>query len=704
MRIRDGNSFAHKMTWVALVTSAIASATLMASFLAYDLVSARTQMQKHLDALAEVVGQNSTAALMFDDKPAALEMLEALRTESAVVSACLYSPAGNLFAQYLRQVAVRPCSKMAGEWTTPGTFDAAIRRLERKGDFAGTIYIESDLTDLRKMWFGLCCIACGLLFAAIILSTFLGSILQRRILRPIDELSQAMHVVTARHDFSARVSPAGEDEIALLGRGFNSMLGELERHARDEAAFEAKLQYQALNDELTGLPNRRLMADRLTHALAVAVRELNCVGLLYIDLDGFKLVNDSLGHLVGDLLLTEVAKRLRSRVRESDTLARLGGDEFAIVMGGLISKEQPGRLGNELLEVLEAPFCVEEHEIRIGASIGISLFPDHGVSSVQLLQNADSAMYAAKRAGKNQVAYFSQGLGTSARERLNLEHELRSVLEHGGITVSYQPEFELASMNIVRFEALARWNHPTLGQIPPVKFIPIAEEAGLIVELGAHILETACREAVRWQCAASSPIQVAVNVSNIQFARETFVDEVAEVLRITGLAPALLQIELTESVIVNGIEHTAKAMNRLSEMGVSMAVDDFGTGYSSLSYLPNLPFRSLKIDRSFIQELEHRTDLKNMIGSLVMLAHNLGMNVIAEGVETRAQLDLIEKLGGNEVQGYLLGKPMPEPMAFIEAHREEQKSEVVIGQSKSVQWEFSENAATPRMSVTEHVV
>ncbi len=678
MLIPENISFARKMTWIALVTIGIGTTTLMATFLAYDLVSAHTQMQRNLDTLAEVVGQNSTAALMFDDKPAAVEMLEALRTESSVVAACLYSPAGTLFSQYLRQPAVRPCPKVAGEWSTPSASAGAVRRLERSGDFAGTVYIESDLSELRKKWIHLCSVACGLLLAVLGLSKFLESKIQHRILRPIDELALAMRHVTVEHDFSARVFPAGEGEFALLGRGFNSMLAALEKYAAEEADYEAKLQYQALNDELTGLPNRRLMADRLEHALEVATRDLNCAALLYIDLDGFKLVNDSLGHLVGDLLLAEVGKRLQSRVRGSDTLARLGGDEFAIIMGGVISKEAPGRLGSQLLEILAAPFCVEQHEIRIGASIGISLFPDHGTSSVLLLQNADSAMYADKRAGKNQVAYFSDDMGTSARERLNLEYELRWAMEHGGITLQYQPEFELGTMKIIRFEALARWSHPTLGQIPPGKFIPIAEEAGLIVELGAYLLETACREAMRWQNTQLGSIQVAVNVSTIQFVRETFVDEVAEVLRVTGLAPALLQIELTESVTVGGMEQAAHTMNRLAELGVSMAVDDFGTGYSSLSYLAGLPFRFLKIDRSFVVELEHRADLKNMIRSLVMLAHDLGMKVIAEGVETVPQLNLIERLGGDEVQGFLLGKPTPEPMAFIEAHQKARKPEHVL--------------------------
>lgn len=670
MRFLAGkSSLAHKMTWMILASSSIASATLMASLLAYDSIDAQLQMQTRLATLADVVGQNSTAALLFDDKPAAREMLEALQTESSVVSGCLYTPAGRLFAQYLREPQLRHCPEVTGAgWSTPGNFAATTRNVDRRGEFAGTIYIESDLIDMQKRWTHLCEIACALLMVALILGILMGSILQRRLLRPIHELGAAMKNVTAHQNFTVRVLPAGEDEIALLGHGFNSMLLELEKYTQSKAAFEAKLEYQALNDELTGLPNRRLMADRLNHALAVATRELGCAALLYIDLDGFKLVNDSLGHSVGDLLLAEVAKRLALRVRQSDTLARLGGDEFAVILGGILTKEQPGQVGNTLLNALAAPFQIDGHDIRIGASIGVSLFPEHGTSAALLLQNADSAMYAAKRSGKNRVAYFSEDMGKSVRERLNLEHELRHALEHGGISVHYQPEFEFGTLNIVRFEALARWKHPTLGQIPPSKFIPVAEESGLIVELGAYIMEIACREAVRWQDAYSKPIEVAVNVSSIQFARDSFVDEVAEVLRITGLPPRLLQIELTESVLVGGMEHAVQAMNRLSDMGVTMAVDDFGTGYSSLSYLPSLPFRSLKIDRSFINELAHRPELKTMIRSLTMLAHNFGMKVIAEGVETREQLDLIEELGGDEIQGYLLGKPTNDPLAFIENH------------------------------------
>jgi EAL domain-containing protein (putative c-di-GMP-specific phosphodiesterase class I) len=282
-----------------------------------------------------------------------------------------------------------------------------------------------------------------------------------------------------------------------------------------------------------------------------------------------------------------------------------------------------------------------------------------------LLQQADSAMYAAKRMGKNRMMVFSDELGASIRERLHLETQLRNAIAHGEIAVQYQPEFDVRTRRLVRFEALARWTHRTLGPISPAKFIPIAEETGLIVPLGLHIMELACAEAVRWQAMAGYPIQVAVNVSSIQAVRETFVEEVGVVLRATGLEPRLLQLELTESVTLNGATTVGEAMDRLAALGVSLAIDDFGTGYSCLSYLPRLPFDALKIDRSFVSELGERREAGAMVHSLVMLAHNLGMRVIAEGVETEEQMGLITGIGCDEVQGYLMGRPTSDPAQYF---------------------------------------
>lgn len=667
MRFPGSSSFAHKMTLVALLTSSIVSIILMSAFLGYDSVSTHVQLQSRLASLADIVGQNSAAALVFDDRRAAVEVLQALRVERSVVSACLYQPSGGLFAQYGRRDGVRDCPvRMEDEPADSRAFLRVRRTIARQGDLAGTLFLQSDLREIEERWRHLLQVAGWLLLVALLVGGVAGSLLQRRISQSVRALATAMQQVTDRHDFSARVGSRGCDEIARLGAGFNSMLEELERQAAEKKAFAAQLQHQALNDDLTGLPNRRLLSDRLRHALAVAERQQHQVALIYIDLDGFKLVNDSLGHAVGDLLLCQVASRLQSRVRQADTLARLGGDEFAVVVAGTRAASDAAQVAAALLEVLAPPFFIEDHEIAIGASIGISLFPENGATPLLLLQQADSAMYAAKKLGKNRIAYFSQELGASLRERQHLETQLRSALVNQEIAVWYQPEFDVASRRLIRFEALARWRHPVLGMVSPAKFIPIAEETGLIVSLGRNVMEVACREAMRWQSAG--PVQVAVNVSSLQLIRDNFVEEVSAILEKTGLPPRLLQIELTESVMLSGAQSAAVTMHRLADLGVGLAIDDFGTGYSCLSYLPQLPFDALKIDRSFVSELGSRPETEALVQSLVILAQKLGMRVIAEGIETEKQLERIAEIGTDEVQGYLLGKPTPEPLDFLVSH------------------------------------
>ena len=404
----------------------------------------------------------------------------------------------------------------------------------------------------------------------------------------IRELSRSMLQVAAQRPYDVQFPIRGSEEVGELVDGFNAMLTEMQRRDRARKEAECRLQQMTLFDDLTGLPNRRLLTDRLSHSLAKGWRENRKVALLYIDLDGFKLVNDSLGHNVGDALLGQVAHRMKSRFRQSDTLARIGGDEFTLILEHVQTPEDANTAANDALELLKAPFEVEGHSIRVTASIGISLFPDHAQESGQLLRQADCAMFAAKRNGKNRIVQFGDGLGTAARERLMLEGELRHAIENGEITLHYQPEFDLATNTIVRFEALARWAHPTLGPIPPLSFIPIAEESGLIVPLGAYVLEKACSDAVKWQSRASRPVQVAVNVSSVQFARDSFLEEVEDTLRRTGLRPSLLQLELTESATLTGVERAADMIRRLTGRGIGVAMDDFGTGYSCLSYLPKL--------------------------------------------------------------------------------------------------------------------
>lgn len=549
---------------------------------------------------------------------------------------------------------------------------------EDPASFQITLRSPQDLTVMRRapFWTLRATLALLGLFSCLILAILVWvDALQRRVrtqtaalnkaretTQAIRDLSTAMEQVSSQQQFDTQVSVRGSQEIAQLVVGFNTMLSELRQRDRAKRDAESQLQHMALIDDLTGLPNRRLLGDRLSQNLAKARRENRIVALLYIDLDGFKLVNDSLGHSIGDVLLDQVAQRLKTRFRQSDTLARIGADEFALILDHVQTGSDAEKAAEGVLEVLKTPFEIEGHSIRITASIGISVFPDHGNEGGQLLQQADCALYAAKRNGKNRVVLFGDDLGNAARARLTLEGELRRAIEAGEITVHYQPEFDLATNKIVRFEALARWTHPRLGAIPPLNFIPIAEESGLIIPLGAHVMERACTDAVIWQRRIRRPIQVAVNVSSVQFARDTFIEEIDAILQRTGLKPSLLQIELTESATLTGVERAADMMRRLRSKGISIAMDDFGTGYSCLSYLPKLAFDALKLDRSFVNELVVHPETRAFVQSILSMAHNLNMKVIVEGIETKEQLELMRALGTNEAQGYLLGRPSPNPL------------------------------------------
>jgi diguanylate cyclase (GGDEF)-like protein len=478
------------------------------------------------------------------------------------------------------------------------------------------------------------------------------------------QLSSEVQTLTQQGNFSRDVVVQDDAEVAPLSVAVNTMVGEIQRWEHISKEAESRLKRMALIDDLTGLPNRRLLADRLSQSITKAQRDLSLVALLHIDLDAFKLVNDNFGHDTGDLVLAKVAQRLRMRYRQSDTLARTAGDEFSLILDNIQDRGDALKAAQSVLDSLKDPFAVNGHSVQVTGSVGISIFPD-ARDYGQLLQQADCAMYAAKRNGKSRIVQYTDDLGSAARERLSMEAALQHAIAKGEISLQYQPEYDLASNRIVRFEALARWNHPSLGQVGPVSFIPVAEESGLIVSLGAYVMERACTDALAWQAIAGRPVQVAVNVSTIQFSQDSFFEEVAGILHRTGLHPSLLQIELTESATVGGIERATDMIRRFNRMGVSVAVDDFGTGYSCLTYLPKLAFDTLKLDRSFVGGLMVRRETRSFVESIISLAHNLQMKVIVEGVETKDQLRLIRSLGADEAQGHLLGLPSANPGALL---------------------------------------
>jgi diguanylate cyclase (GGDEF)-like protein len=661
-------SLAANITAVVLIASCVALAVFGISSIALNRKSSIAQLDARLSTLADIIGQNSTAALDFNDKEAGADVLQALRKEPQIVSACLYDVTGILFAEYRRESSDVACSDQLSKGMSAGSgYRSAMRPAMHGNEIVGTICLTSDMRDLETQERRLIAISLLLALMSLGIGGISGSILQYKISKPIASLARAMHKVTAEGSFNVQVKVSGGREIGDLAVGFNSMLTELQRRDRSAKIADARLQEQARTDSLTGLPNRRLFTECLSSAMAAARRTRRLLGLLYIDLDGFKLVNDSLGHSIGDVLLCEVATRLRSRVRQSDTLARIGGDEFTIILTTLTTAKDAGLVADSLLESMTRPFHLEGHEITIGASIGISIFDDAQQDGADLLRQADSAMYAAKRSGRNRAAYFSDDLGLMARERLTLENQLRGAIGRGEIHVHYQPEFNPATGALVRFEALARWSHPQLGEITPSRFIPVAEESGLIHGLGYYVMEEACREAVKWQEFPAAPIQVAVNVSPIQFNSETVVEDIGRILERTGLRPQLLQVELTESVMMGSLQRSLVKMHGLRALGVTLALDDFGTGYSCLSYLPDLPFNAIKLDRSFFLKLCKGSDFNQMIRSMVDLAHSMNMRVIAEGVEEASQLELVNELGVDEVQGFLLGRPGPN-LHFSQPH------------------------------------
>lgn len=439
----------------------------------------------------------------------------------------------------------------------------------------------------------------------------------------------------------------------------------LERKDRLNYLQAMSLSHLSLHDSLTKLPNRALFVDRLTYALNAAQRDGREFTLMFMDLDGFKEVNDAYGHHIGDLLLREVAQRIQNRIRSQDTFARLGGDEFVLLMNN-DKPDEAAIVAEKILEILRKPFQIEDHTLRITSSIGIAIYPNNGNTQHDLLTNADAAMYHAKETGRNAYCFFEASMNAHAHEHMEMMQDLRMALERRELVVYYQMKVDTQSGKAVGAEALVRWLHPKHGLIPPDQFIPLAEKTGLIIPIGSWVLDEACRQMSQWRDMGHRQWSVAVNLSALQFAHADLIQTVDEALTQHGLDPSGLILEVTESTTMHDVDASAVILESLNVMGVKMAIDDFGTGYSSLLYLTRLPATELKIDRGFIANIEQLTEDQEIVSAIIALGHVLGLKIVAEGVETIAQRDFLAERGCDTLQGYLFGKPMP-PHEFIEA-------------------------------------
>jgi diguanylate cyclase (GGDEF)-like protein len=469
-------------------------------------------------------------------------------------------------------------------------------------------------------------------------------------------------VLTGHDDQRVALSAVktGAQDYLVKGKLDRELLLRSMQYSIERKRYQEQLEYQANYDALTGLPNRNLLHDRLRQSV-FAQRFVRSIGVVFLDIDHFKFVNDSLGHNTGDKLLQKVAERLSTAVRDGDTVARLGGDEFILILNDQTGQEVIYRAMQRIISKVSEPIEIDGQELLVTASAGISLYPQDGPDVETLLKNADAAMYRAKDKGRNNFQFYTVEMNRQVNERLKMESSLRRALERNEFELYYQPRIHVENGALVGCEALLRWQHPELGLTLPERFIGLAEETGLIVPIGEWVVNAACAQARAWQDAGAAPITVSVNLSMRQFRQEALAGSVDDALRRSGLDPRCLEMELTESLVMQDTEAAIRVLERLREIGVDLSVDDFGTGHSSLAYLTRLPISALKIDQSFVQAIKGtgKSDEGIVAQAIVSLAHNLNLKVVGEGVETAAQFDFLKTHACDEVQGYYFAKPMP---------------------------------------------
>jgi len=472
--------------------------------------------------------------------------------------------------------------------------------------------------------------------------------------------SMPIVVMTGLQDeeFAINAVKAGAQDYLVKGQIDELQLSRALHYSIERKNLQEQITHLANHDQLTGLANRGLFRMRLEHAISCAGRREESVAVLYIDLDHFKSINDSLGHAIGDKLLSEVSTRFLETVREIDTVARLGGDEFAIILENVTQTYNVAAIAEKIIEKVSQPFYIDDHVLHVGCSIGIAFYPHCGQNVDTIINNADTALYTAKANGRNQHRFYTGEMNRQSLEQLNIDSGLKDALSNNEFVLHYQPKFDRTNGTITGNEALLRWNHPEQGLISPAKFIPLLEKNGLITEVGHWVLETACKQQVLWEDAGLGVGKIAVNLSGKQLAQRDFNNVVADVISNTGIMPGSLELELTETLLIQDTNTTMSVMNAFKAMGISIAIDDFGTGYNSFGYLKKFLIDTLKIDQSFIKHVTENGSEAAITTAIISLSKDLGINVVAEGVETLGQLKFLQDKKVDEIQGYYYSRPV----------------------------------------------
>lgn len=660
---------------VLVITTACALLLATIAFSLSDWASSRIKMYDDLRAAAGIVGSHVVAALVFDDEYAAQQTLKNLASQPHIVSALIYAADGKSFARYERTPGTLPDRSPAAAQGSLSNYWYVQLDINFDGERVGKILLLSDDSQWRKQQMWQLLIACAVFAASLLVAYFIARRLQTTVTQPIVSLAHTARNVTDSRDYSLRAERISNDEVGVLVDDFNDMLEQIQsrdqdlrliqelleqkvdERTRELSDLAKKFEHQAYHDTLTGLANRVTFDNRLQDVISHARRNHWELSVLFLDLDRFKVVNDTLGHGTGDLLLIEVARRLRLCLREGDTLARLGGDEFAILLTNL----QPGATGDvarKVLQTIAEPMVLQGHTLTLTASIGISVFPADGDSASKILKNADTAMYRSKDKGRNRITFFAPDMNQKMERRLLLETKLRQAIEEERFYLHYQPKVSARTLEIVGVEALLRWDDEQLGSISPTEFIPLAEECGLIGLIDKWVMIRACTDILGLYPDGIPQLQLSVNFSPQHFFRRRAAMEIAKVLKETGFPGRWLELEITENLIGPSPESLMDQLQAIREQGVEIAIDDFGTAYSSLSRLKEFPLNTLKIDRSFVEDIGRNADDETLVKTIIIMAHNLNLKVVAEGVETEAQYRFVRQHGCDMVQGFLYGEPM----------------------------------------------
>ncbi|WP_144393030.1 EAL domain-containing protein [Pleionea sediminis] len=683
--MRWGASIRSKLT---LMIAGISMITISIGFVVVS-ISFNQNLQESLEndavSQAKLLAENSVSYISFSRAKQAETELLANTSLGAPHSLAIFEGLGNIFAKvelgggYVHTTDYQRQEGVIWENKWLHVYQPIKDSL---GDQLGTLYLRVSTEPLNEKLYSFIVTLLILLGGMVILAYILARTMQKYISQPILNLESISHQVTNSQNYALRVPVVSKDEIGKLSRTFNDMLETIEHRQRErDAAEEAlqlnkrrleravkDLQYLANYDSLTQLPNRALCMDRIRYALKRASRTRTYAAVLFLDLDHFKDVNDSLGHAVGDELLKASSKRLKALLREEDTLARLGGDEFVIILNEVEDTDDIITVVEKIVDEFNQHFSLSNYAVNSTVSVGVCVYPNDGNDVDELMKAADAAMYKAKEVGRNTYAFYESEMNEMALRRHRIANDLRVAVERNELSLVYQPQVDLSLGKVIGAEALLRWTHPDLGFISPGEFVPIAESTGLIRSIGMWVIDTACAEVARWRDEGFDGMKVAVNLSALQFRQSDLPESIALLLKKHKLPPHALELEITESMLMRDVEQAIKTLQRMKRMGLQIAIDDFGTGYSSLSYLRRFPLDSLKIDRTFIDEVCVDPDDTAITLAILSMAKSLRLKVVAEGVETTQQWEFLAKHECDEIQGYLISKGIPGPdfLKFIE--------------------------------------